>query len=478
MPEMKRLLQEALPDGFLQAENQGEADETLHIERALVPIYIFDAESHAMLAANAAALRLYGYDEAAFLRLGLEDIRPPEEAGRARRCAETWPPGLRYAGVWRHKAADGRVFPVHTLGLRVAFEGRPAILTIVYDLMQTLRPDGAPAVPSRALFPFAEQIEEVACCVRSLADGRVAYVNPAVARVFGLTREAVYADPAAVERLVPVEDLGDFLRYLEASRQGPAQAEYRIRRPDGELRWIASRSFILVDAAGERMAAGFSTDATARKQAEQRRLALLEDQRDALVRETGHRIKNSLQGATGLLRRAAAARPQLAPALAEVAAQLQSLAVVHGLQARTASGRVELCALLRGIAAAAESLGQAHVEASIPPDCDPCLLVAERDAVPLALAVNELVTNAVRHARPGSAVRVAVEPDLAAATAQIRIVNAGSLPPDIRAASGGSGLELVRMLLPPKGARFELAGADGKVTATLRLKAPVIQPPG
>jgi hypothetical protein len=34
------------------------------------------------------------------------------------------------------------------------------------------------------------------------------------------------------------------------------------------------------------------------------------------------------------------------------------------------------------------------------------------------------------------------------------------------------------MLLPPKGARFELTEAAGKVTAILRLMAPVIRPGG
>lgn len=475
MPEIQRLLQEALPDNLRQAED--EADETLHIERALVPIYIFDAETHAMLAANAAALRLYGYGEAEFLRLSLYDIRPAEEVERTHRCARTWPPGLRYSGLWKHLARDGRVFTVSVMGLAIRFKSRPAILAIVSDLTQTLRLPDAPTASASPVFPFAEVMDEV-CWIRVVEDDRLIYANPALERVFGLTREAIYANPAAVQDLVLAEDLGVFLDYKADRQRGPARVEYRIRRPDGELRWIAARSYLFEDAAGERMAAGFSEDITERKEAEQRRLESLEGQRDALVREVSHRIKNSLQGATGLLRRAATAQPQLAPALAEVAAQLQGLATVHGLMARTASGRIELCALLRGIAAAAELLGLARIEVAIPPHCDPCLVVAEKDAVPLALAVNELVMNAVKHVKPGGKARIAVEADLAAGAAEIRIVNAGRLPPDIRAASGGSGLELVRMLLPPKGARFELAEAAGKVTATLRLKAPVVQPGG
>lgn len=477
MPEIQRALQEALPGSLGPAGNA--VDETLSIERALVPIYIFDLETHAMLAANAAALSLYGYSEAEFLRLSLYDIRPAEETERARRhLAAGWQSGLRYSGVWRHRARNGRLFSVYAMGLKIEFKGRQSILVIVTDLTQTLQVAGASGVFGPALFPFAEQMEEIVCWIRSLKDGRLVYVNPAVERVFGLTREAAYADPMAVGRLVLAEDVGDFLRYREMRKRGPVRVEYRIWRPGGELCWIASRSFLLVDAAGERMAAGFSEDITERKEAEQRRLELLEDQRDALVREVHHRIKNSLQGANGLLRRAAAAQPQLAPALAEVAAQLQCLATVHGLQARTVSGRVELCALLRGIAAAVESLGLACIDVIIPPHCEPCLVVAEEEAVPLALALNEIATNAVKHAEPGGTVRLAVEVDLAAGSAEIRVINAGRLPQGVCASGGGNGLQLLRMLLPPKGARFELTEAAGKVTAILRLMAPVIRPGG
>lgn len=477
MPETLRALREVLPESLRQEKDF--FAETQDIEHALAPIFIYDAESHAMLAVNTAAQRLYGYGEAEFLRPCLLDVLLPEEMDRVSSfLSEGWLPRLRRGGVWRHKARDGRVFSVSMIGLGIEFKGRPAILAIVTDLTQTLHASSSPDATGPALFPFAEQMKEVVCCVRSLKDHRLVYVNPAIERVFGLTREAAYADPAAVQHLVLDEDVGDFLRYREICERGAAQAECRIRRPDGEMRWITLHSFILADAAGERMVADFSEDITARKEAEQRRLALLEDQRDALVREVSHRIKNSLQGVTGLLRRAATAQPQLASTLAEVAAQLQGLATVHGLQARTVSGRVELCALLRGIAAAAESLGLVRIEVVIPPHCDPCLVVAEKDAVPLALALNELVINAVKHAKPGGKTRIAAEADLAAGAAEIRIVNAGRLSQGIGRAGGGSGLELVRMLLPPKGACFELTEAAGKVTATLRLKAPVVQPHG
>jgi len=347
---------------------------------------------------------------------------------------------------------------------------------IVTDLTRTSHAPDAPTEAGSTMFPFAEQMDEV-CWMRSLEDRRLIYLNPAFERVFGLPREAAYADSEAIMRLVHEADIEAVMRYRQAQARGPARLDYRIRRPDGELRWLASRSFPLVDAADARMVAGFVEDVTERRQAEQRRVEAVEAQRDALVREVHHRIKNSLQGVTGLLRRFAAAHPQLAPLLAEAAAQVQGMADIHGLQGRSASGRVELRELLRSVAAGAQGLMQARIETNIPPHCEPCLAIADKDAVPLALALNEIVVNAVKHGEPGGTVRLDAAIDAAVGTAEIKVANRGRLPPGFNPASGsGNGLQLIRMLLPPQGARFVLREQKGDVAATLRLAAPVIVP--
>ncbi|MBI4996508.1 MAG: PAS domain-containing protein [Rhodocyclales bacterium] len=61
---------------------------------------------------------------------------------------------------------------------------------------------------------------------------------------------------------------------------------------------------------------GISRDITERKLAEERRVAALERQRDTLVREVQHRIKNHLQGVIGLLRNAVADAPEISGPLA------------------------------------------------------------------------------------------------------------------------------------------------------------------
>ncbi len=254
MPEILRTLHGILPDA---APPSGDDFDALQdIDRALVPVYIFDAESHAILAANTAALQLYGYSEEEFLRLTLYDLRPQEEMERLRRfLRDGWPQGLKHCGAWWHRAKNGRVFTVNVMGLRIVRARRPAILAIITDLTQTVRLPQGPGQSGGALFPFAEEMGEV-CWIRSLDDDRYVYLSPAFERVTGLSRESIYAEAAAILRPVHEDDIEAVLRYRQAQTQGPAKVEYRIRCPDGSLRWLASRSFPLRDAAGARMAAG------------------------------------------------------------------------------------------------------------------------------------------------------------------------------------------------------------------------------
>lgn len=447
------------------------------IERSLVPIYIFEPESLAVVAANSAALRLYGYEEEEFLRLTILDLRPPEEIERVKAfLTEGWPLGLRYAGAWRHKARSGRVFNVSTVGLSIRFRGRPARMVLAVDLTSPVYGADARHQPERLLFPFAEQMEDVAW-ICSAEDDRIVYLNSAFERVFGLGREQAYADPNAVLGLIEREDAAAFADFRRVAKAEPASLEFRVRHPDGAQRWIMVRSFLMQDASGEKMCGGVFKDVTERKEAEQRRLAAAMAQRDALVREVHHRIKNNLQGITGMLRQLAAAHPELRHAMALAITQVQTVAVIHGLQSRTVSDRVAVCELASSIAAHVESLLLAKLAVEVDLNRISRAWICEAEAVPVALILNELMFNAVKHGagQAGPAIRVTVGGT--AGQAEVRIVNPGRLPDgfDFRQRRGtGVGLHLVGSLLPRQGARLSIRECAEGVETVLALDAPVI----
>ena len=218
-------------------------------------------------------------------------------------------------------------------------------------------------------------------------------------------------------------------------------------------------------------------DITDRQQAEQARLTHLEEQRDVLVREVHHRIKNHLQGLVGLLSQSLGEPGGCtSETINKAVAQVQSIAAVYGLQSREAGVDVCFLEMLKAIVCNARALSAIAVVLSSDGGLDMASLIARDKAVALALVINELLQNALKWSTPGSdgeSVQVTCtdEDD----SIRLTLTNPGVLPKDFDFAAGrglGTGLELVRDMLPRQGAALTIAQTDGRVIAVL-----VVQPP-
>jgi PAS domain S-box-containing protein len=116
---------------------------------------------------------------------------------------------------------------------------------------------------------------------------RVVYVNSAFTRIWGLAVEDLYASPLRWTEAIHGEDRErvrtNFQHWLDDAAEPLYSAEYRIVRPDGELRWIRDRGTKLRDAQGKVIRLqGIAEDITQQRTAE---LALAESRqsRDALL---------------------------------------------------------------------------------------------------------------------------------------------------------------------------------------------------
>lgn len=198
-------------------------------------------------------------------------------------------------------------------------------------------------------------------------------------------------------------------------------------------------------------------------------------QRDTLVREVHHRIKNNLQGVAGLLRAHANAHPQLAPLLEGAIAQVNTVALIHGLQSRDPGDVVLLCQMVEAICSAAVGLTGTRMRPELRVHVDAPLEVAERESVPIALVINELVFNAIKHGDGSCHCEVLQEGD---SRGRVRILNSGSrLPEDFDFEQGrglGTGLELVRSLLPSRCAQLRYSSVENGVLCELVLESPIV----
>jgi PAS domain S-box-containing protein len=183
-----------------------------------------------------------------------------------------------------------------------------------------------------------------------------------------------------------------------ARRTGTYEAEFRIRRGDGAVRWIRAQGLAERGADGTPLRIlGANLDVTERRELETEREALAA-RKDLLVAEMHHRVKNSLQLVQGLLLlQARAAEPDMAEKLREAAGRIVSIAAVHR-RLYEGGDRPEqdvgdhLSGLVEDLR---RSVGGGEREITLEADAG-MTLPPERMAA-LGLLATELVTNALKH---------------------------------------------------------------------------------
>jgi two-component sensor histidine kinase len=217
-----------------------------------------------------------------------------------------------------------------------------------------------------------------------------------------------------------------------------------------------------------------ASDVTEQRAAERARLEAAISQREVLVREVHHRIKNNLQGVAGLLQQNAARHPEVAIMLNEAVGQVQAIAQVYGLQVGV-SGPLAVASLMRAIAHSVQRTFGRTITVEL--DGEVPHVLPEAESIPVALTVNELFTNAIKHGQGGE---VHCRLSASGLEVRIRIAGPGALPPgfDLARVRGGvAGLGLVRALLPRRSASFALTQEGDQVVAEVGLRPPSVRMP-
>lgn len=138
---------------------------------------------------------------------------------------------------------------------------------------------------------------------------RMLYISPGYERIWGYSRLSLYKDPNSFIDAVHPEDRDRMLFNLKLQKNGqPYDHEYRIIRPDGEVRWIWDHGYPVRNETGLLTCyVGVAHDITMRKQADEERKKLEEQllqaqKMEAIGQLTGgiaHDFNNILTVITG-----------------------------------------------------------------------------------------------------------------------------------------------------------------------------------
>ena len=329
---------------------------------------------------------------------------------------------------------------------------------------------------------------------------RVLYASPNFENVWGRPRAASMEDQLALvlSTLHPEDRPVVEAALAEAGRRGEGiDLEYRILRPDGSLRWVRDRAYVLAaeDGAPDRVV-GVAEDVTearaaqAAMEATRRELARLErlSTLGSLVSGLAHEVRTPLAAATNhlslvnaRLAREAAARPLpdgLADAAAHVAATMDALDRINALVNRlrrfatleeSAMGRHRLDEAVEEALRIFEAAHKGHVQV------DARLLPTERtlmDKVRIEEVVLRILENAAEASVTGASIVVATRSTPLAVEVMVTDQGPG-IPPEARAhmfqefyttkaGRAGLGLSIARRIVEAHGGTIACRSEPGK----------------
>ena len=291
------------------------------------------------------------------------------------------------------------------------------------------------------------------------------FVNVAYERVWGMPRQTLYDNAAAFLDAVHPEDLERVRVGFSAQPWGSHDIEFRVVRPSGDIRWVWSRGYPVVDADGTLYRVGTITeDITERRQ--------IIASHERLVRGFTHDIKNPLGAVDGYLSLlemgiyGALTEPQLATvARARAGIRTAFTLITQVLDIERAQtgqltihrSRTDIDAIAREIVHEFHGAAEARrLDLAMRPTCTDESLVIESDPGLVRQILANLVSNAVKYTQPDGHIRVRIHQEQS------------SRPPRpgrwiaVEVSDDGPGIPLKRQaMLFREFARFDPTAAEG-----------------
>ena len=213
------------------------------------PMWLFDLETFQFLDVNEAAISHYGYSRDEFMRMAVTDIRLEADLETFKEQLKGLAAQSIALGNLKHKRKDGSVIDVQVVGYKEIFMGRPSFLATITDVTDRLRVEAA-LRESEERFRIMADTAPVMIWM-SGPDAAYNFFNKPWLDFTGRTAAQEFG--RGWTEGLHGEDAERWLRtYQSAFRnRQPFGMEYRLRRADGEYRWILDRAVPRYTAKGE-----------------------------------------------------------------------------------------------------------------------------------------------------------------------------------------------------------------------------------
>jgi PAS domain S-box-containing protein len=433
---------------------------------------------------NPVAEDIFGYSaaEAAGKHIGQLLISETGDSGGLVAASSANGPALSVRPNTVGRRRDGTRFSVEITSTNLRIGGERRFVIVVRDLTERNRLEFERRKAEARYRTLIEQLPVVTAMAALDEEIHELYVSPQVEELLGFTQEQWLSDPVLWYHQIHPEDRD--LLYEEFARGcatgGPFKAEFRALNRDGSVVWIHGEARVVRDEQGRPLfIQGVAYDISETKRAEAAMRAGAEQlkaslrEKESLLKEIHHRVKNNLQVISSLLRlQAAGVRDSSALEMFhESQNRIRSIALIHEkLYQSPDLSRVEFASYVRDLLSLLLRSYAARPRIELDMAVGNAALSIEQ-AVPLGLILNELISNCLKHAFPGGRagrITVALEP---ADPSSLRLTVADDgvgFPAEVDFRKAQTlGMQLVRTLSEQIGGRLELRrGAGAEVTVS------------
>lgn len=217
-----------------------EAQYRFLFEHNPVPMWVFDRETLAFLAANEAMSRHYGYSRDEILERNMLDIRPPADRAAVEAAARLQTAERPQGRIWTHLRKDGSRLRAAVYTHDIVFNERPARLVAAQDVTER--------EASEQRFQLVARAASDAIYDFDITTGAL-WWSDAMYAVFGYARAQVAPTVGAWEEMIHPDDRQRVRATLYGAIKRPGldqlEMEYRLRRGDGSLALVVDRGFFV-----------------------------------------------------------------------------------------------------------------------------------------------------------------------------------------------------------------------------------------
>jgi PAS domain S-box-containing protein len=325
---------------------------------------------------------------------------------------------------------------------------------------------------------LAEQLPAIVYSVEFGTVAKTTYASPQLKDMLGYDPDVWMSDPQAWMDAVYPDDRAKVIEEAKlANIEGkPVVFDFRALTRNGEIKYIKNRRAYYKDSGGKQVAIGVWTDVSAEHKIQEHLKSALAE-KELLLKEIHHRVKNNFQIVSSLLRLETeqVKNSSAIEALNETERRIFAMSLVHEqLYQYGDFGHISFKAYAQRIGTELKNLVDSRIPVDFSTEGDE-LSFGLDTAVPLGLFLNEALTNAFKHAFPADftgerKLSVACSLDEESTTILIRDTGVGFEPSTEQSES--LGLTLMNLLASQVGAALKIQSTPGSGTAVV-IKIPV-----